>query len=89
MSKRAAVDVGGPALLVSTTSKVAWRVGPQTATTWKCPTGRFTEIGVRNDPSLPATALPTDTDPIESSTVLPGLQPWPVAVTGPPGGVEL
>ena len=46
MSSTAAVVVGGPPVLVSTTSSVAVRVGPHTATTWNCPTGCDTVIGV-------------------------------------------
>ena len=76
-------------MLVSTTSKVAVRVGPHMATTWNCPTGNDTDIGVRNDPSLPAIVLPTDIDPMVRWTGLPGMQPCPDAVTGPPGGVEV
>ncbi len=84
----AAVDDGGLAWLVSTTSRVVRRVGPHTATTTNWPTGTETESGVLNAPALLAIVVPTGWEPIVSWTGLFGEHPCPDAVTAPPGGME-
>src|ERR1700692_1988493 len=88
IKRRAAVDVGGAPWLVSTTSRIDCRVGPHTATTVCWPSGTAALSGVENAPSLLATVLPTGKESIDNWTGLLGVQPWPVAVTTPPGGTE-
>jgi hypothetical protein len=82
----AAVDVGGPAWLVSTTSRVASKVGPHSAVTVCWPIATDAVIGVEKLPLSLATVLPTNAESMDSWTGLLGVQPWPVAVRSPPGG---
>ncbi len=71
----AAVDVGGPAWLVSTTSSVEVRVGPHSAVTMCWP--RATEILSRmlKLPSGPATVFPAGVESTSNCTGLFGVHP--------------
>jgi hypothetical protein len=66
ISNSAAVDDGGPAWLVSTTSRVDCRVGPHNAVTVWWPSGTEMVSGVLKLPSLLATVLPAGMESIRS-----------------------
>jgi hypothetical protein len=65
------------------------RTGPQWASTSSRPGSTSgTEIGVENEPSVPAVVSPTCSPSISRVTVAPGSQPVPVAFTSPPGATD-
>ena len=65
------------------------RTGPQWASTSSRPGSTSgTEIGVENEPSVPAVVSPTCSPSISRVTVAPGSQPVPVAFTSPPGDTD-